>query len=104
MIDFIPAYRQEYDLQSVLRTMAAPFGHCCENERSWFWCDREKCVEHWCTGKCIDNNVFGSWNVEEDWIEFFKEETPPEYTLCCERTELVSEVLVVSVNIQFDTK
>ena len=49
--------------------------------------------------KCVGNNVFGSWNIEKGRIVFFKEETPLEYTLCYEGTELVSEVFVVSVNV-----
>ena len=55
---------------------------------------------HGCTRESVGDDVFGTGDVMEGWIAFFEKEMPVENTLGGVTAELVSEVLVISVDMK----
>ena len=66
--------------------------------------EKRETVKSWEAAEGVGDNILCTEGTTKGGAEFFEQESSTKDTLCCALSELVSQVLVIDVNIDFDIK
>ena len=66
--------------------------------------EKRRTVESWKAAEGVGDNILCIEGAMKGGAEFFEQESSTKNTLCCALSELVSQVLVIDVNIDFGIK